>query len=560
MIAAPAPAPVPDACFAPRPSRALRFVHRGAIVDVADPDPTRTVLEWLREDRRATGTKEGCAEGDCGACVVAVGRLRDRGARPRADRAEDHDRCARAGVDPSAVAGGDAGVTTAGDSADTATRAEDDDAIVWRPVNACIALLPSLDGAALVTVEDLAAADGTLHPVQQALVDAHASQCGFCTPGFVMTLWTALQRRGSRDAPPPTRDEVADALAGNLCRCTGYRPIVDAAAAVLGGRAGVVPRSEAAAIAAQLRELRGDAPLRLPRWSAPRSLADFAAQRERLPQARIVGGATDIALEVTKRLRDPGPLLAIGRVAELQRIDVDGERIAIGGAVTLDDAWSTLAARWPALADVGRRFAGPPVRHAGTFVGNVANGSPIGDAAPVLLALAAALVLKRGECERRLPLDDFMTGYRTNRLDAGEFVAAVEVPLPHAGQVVRAYKVGKRHDSDISAVCAGFALTLADGCVAAARLAYGGLAATVHRAAAAEAALVGRPWDEAALAAAQAALAADYAPLSDLRASAGYRLQVARALLRRLWLQTRAADPLTDAQTSVFAPGVGATA
>jgi len=489
-------------------TRPIRFFHRGAVVEITAAAPTRTVLEWLREDARFTGTKEGCAEGDCGACTVVVGELD--------------------------AAGG----------------------VSLQPVNACIRFLPTLDGKALFTVEDLAAPDGTLHPVQQALVDCHGSQCGFCTPGFVMSLWACFQRH-SAAGTVPTRQQLADDLSGNLCRCTGYRPILDA-----GQRAFELPATalDRAAVAAALQALRQDPPLHYatgggaPVFHAPRTLAEFAALREALPQARVLAGSTDLGLWVTKQFKDLGELIHIGEVAELKRVDVLDNRIVIGAAVSLEAAWQALALEWPTLRDIWLRFAALPLRVAGTMGGNVVNGSPIGDSAPVLMALGATLVLRRGGRVRSMPLEDFYVGYMQNRLEAGEFLQAIEVPRRgERHQAVRAYKISKRFDCDISAVCAALALELEDERIASVRLAYGGLAATVERAVQAEAALLGQPWTEATLRPAMAALARDYTPLTDMRASAGYRLQVAQNLLRRFWLETRLVDPLPESSVNVWA-------
>ncbi len=494
-------------------SRPIRFLHRGAVVEVDAAAPTRTVLDWLREDARCTGTKEGCSEGDCGACTVVVAEL------------------APAGATSDDVVGG----------------------LRLRSANACIQFLPTLDGKALFTVEDLATASGTLHPVQQAMVDCHGSQCGFCTPGFVMSLWATYQhhtQRGTR----PGRQQLADELSGNLCRCTGYRPILDAGERMFDLAAA---KLDAAEVASALVPLQDAPPLRLrsangAEFSAPRSLAAFAAERLADPEARILAGSTDIGLWVNKMFRDLPRLLYIGNVAELKRITIADGVLSIGAAASLEDGWRALVARWPTLAEVWLRFAGVPLRHTGTIGGNVANGSPIGDSAPVLMALDARLVLRRGEAVRRLPLVDFYTGYMTNRLEPGEFVQAIEVPLESAARV-RAYKISKRFDCDISALCAGLAIEV-DGAslIATARVAFGGMAATVKRADGCEAALVGQPWNEATLVAAQTALARDFAPLSDMRASAAYRLQVAQNLLRRFWLETRADAPLVAREASVW--------
>ena len=486
--------------------RPIRFFHRGELVEVADAASTRTVLEWLREDRRCTGTKEGCAEGDCGACTVVIAEAGPQG-------------------------------------------------LVLKPVNACIQFLPTLDGKALFTVEDLKQGE-SLHPVQQAMVECHGSQCGFCTPGFVMSLWASYERHQGAGTLP-TRQQLADDLSGNLCRCTGYRPILDAGERMFT----IAPaRLDTEPVQAALARMAQDPPLHTAGgFHAPRTVAEFASLRAEKPAARVLAGSTDMGLWVTKQFRDLGELIFIGEVAELKTVDrVDGV-LRIGAAASLEDAWSALAAQWPALRDVWLRFASLPIRRAGTMGGNVANGSPIGDSAPVLMALGAAIVLQQGENVRRLPLEDFYVDYMKNRLEPGEFVQAIEVPRRGARrQAVRVYKISKRFDCDISAVCAALAIELDGERVADVRLAWGGMAATVRRAAGAESALRGRPWDEAALQAAQAALAADFKPLSDMRASSGYRLQVAQNLLRRFWLETRAQDPLPESVVNVWAREVQA--
>jgi len=495
--------------LSPPQPRPIQFLHRGAVVQVASAEPTRTVLEWLREDARCTGTKEGCGEGDCGACTVVLGERDAQGE------------------------------------------------LQLRPVNACIQFLPTLDGKALFTVEDLAplarhdaAQPAPLHPVQQCMVDHHASQCGFCTPGFVMSLWASFENH-LQQAEVPTRQQLADELSGNLCRCTGYRPILDAGEAMF--QAAPVRLARAPVLAA-LQALEAAPPLNYQgRFHAPRTLAEFAALRAAKPEARVLAGSTDIGLWVTKQFRALGELLYIGGVAELQQVETTATHLHIGAAASLESAWAALVAEWPALHDVWQRFAGLPVRRAGTMGGNVANGSPIGDSAPVLIALGAAIVLRQGGRVRQLPLDDFYTGYMQNRLEPGEFVQALAVPRARPGQALRAYKISKRFDCDISAVCAAFSLQLDGGVVAGARIACGGLAATVCRAPRTEAALQGQPWNEATLQAAMAALAQDYTPLSDMRASAGYRLQVVQNLLRRCWLETRPDAPLPVAAVNVWA-------
>ena len=506
-------------------ARPIRFYHQGRVVDVADGAPTRSVLDWLREDAHCTGTKEGCNEGDCGACTVVIGEL-----------------------DPAAEGG-----------------------LKLQTVNACIQFVPTLHGKALFTVEDLkpqcakacppqAGAPDPLHPVQQALVECHGSQCGFCTPGFVMSLWSTYEQHQGQGTRP-TRQQLADDLSGNLCRCTGYRPILDA-----GQRMFDLPavRLDPAPVVEALHSLgREDtftyaAPrsAKADRFMAPTTLDELAALRAAHPQARLLAGSTDVGLWVNKQFRDLGDILYVGDVAELKRIEVRGQgddaELAIGAGASLEDAWRALVQRVPTLTDVWLRFASPPIRHAGTMGGNVANGSPIGDSAPVLIALGADIVLRRGAVERTMPLQDFYLDYMKSALQEGELVQGLAVPLAAMRRQVRAYKISKRFDCDISALCAGLAITLDGGTVQTVRLAYGGMAATVRRAQQAEAALLGQPWTQASVRAAQAALAQDFKPLSDMRASAGYRLQVAQNLLQRFWLETRAEDALPPAATSVW--------
>jgi xanthine dehydrogenase small subunit len=469
--------------------RPIAFYFRGTAQAVDGPAVDTTVLQWLREHLRATGTKEGCAEGDCGACMVVIGTLAQG-------------------------------------------------ALKLEAVNACIRFLPTLDGKALFTVEDLAPmAGGVLHPVQQALVDRHASQCGFCTPGFVMSLWALYE-----SAPAGVqRDAVLDALSGNLCRCTGYRPILDAARSMHEAPREALDR---APVAAALQAMSALPPLEYRaagrRFFAPRYLDELAAVRLAHPGARIVAGSTDVGLWVTKQLKDIGDVIYAGCVEALKAISVAADTLEIGAGASLNDAFDALIAEHPEWAELKRRFASLPIRNAGTLGGNVANGSPIGDSMPGLIALGACVVLRKGDVERELPLEDFYLAYQKTALAPGEFLRAVRVPrVDGRATVFRTYKVSKRYEQDISAVCAAFALRLdAANRVVAARVAFGGMAAVPRRAAACEAALAGQPWSEATAQAAALALDEDFQPLSDLRASADYRRAVAANLLRRCWLET----------------------
>lgn len=503
-------------------TRSIRFFHRGAIRTVQDLAPTTTVLEWLREHAHCTGSKEGCAEGDCGACTVLLGELDAAGQ------------------------------------------------LQLRNVNACTQFLPSLDGQALLTVEDLGSSAAPV-AVQQAMVDCHASQCGFCTPGIVISLQACLERHcdaGTR----PSRQQLADDLAGNLCRCTGYRPILDA-----GQRMFELPaqRLDGPAIAAGLKKLQSDTSLhyvaanpaqpsqeasegRSDHFHAPRSVAELAELRATKPQALLLSGGTDIGLWHNKQFRDLGDIIYIGQVAELRQIRAqpfEGRPgLWIGAGASLEAAWAALAELAPHLRELWLRFASPPVRQAGTLGGNIANGSPIGDGAPALIALGADIVLRSAQRgQRRLPLQDFYLGYQQKDLAADEFVEALHLPRPTPDLRIQAYKISKRYDSDISAVCAVLALRLDDEArVAEARFAFGGMAAIVKRAARAEAAILGQAWNEVAVKRAAQALAQDFQPLSDLRASSAYRLRVAQNLLHKLWLATRPDEPLKTPALNVW--------
>jgi xanthine dehydrogenase small subunit len=481
----------------------IRFYYRGAIREVRDAAPTQTILQHLREDLRCTGTKEGCAEGDCGACTVVVGSL-------------------------------------------------EDGKLELKAVNSCIQFTPTLDGKALFSVEDLQQADGALHPVQQALVECHGSQCGFCTPGFAMSLWAMYLKQDGRQ---PSRCQIDDALSGNLCRCTGYRPIIDAAR-----RMTELPAAsfDSEALAAALRPLQREAMACHEnggqRFYAPRTLDELARLRADRPGALLLAGSTDVGLWVTKQMRDLGDIIYLGHVRELKTLTEADGMIEIGAGVTLEDAYAALCKHYPAeLSELRQRFASLPIRNAGTLGGNVANGSPIGDSMPWLIALGARVVLAASGGKRELALEDFYLGYQQKDLRPGEFVRALRVPLPRAGVRFRTYKLSKRFDQDISAVCAAFAIELDGDVVRSARIAYGGMAATPKRATAAEAVLVGRHWTEDTLAEAMEELKRDYAPLSDMRASNAYRMQAAQNLLRRFWYETRVDDPLPVTALNAFA-------
>ena len=445
----------------------ITFLLNGETVQTEAP-ATRTLLDWLRDTRGLTGTKEGCNEGDCGACTVMV----TDEAGPRA-------------------------------------------------LNACILFLPQLHGKSVRTVEGLAAPDGTLHPVQQAMIDQHGSQCGFCTPGFVVSMATAHATG---------RTDHDDVLAGNLCRCTGYAPIIRAARAAEGTP---VP----AHLAADHSHLAENTPGESPQATGaeppflPETTDALAEWYAANPDATLIAGATDVGLWVTKGLRDLAPVAFLNRCADLKGISETDDALRIGAATTMTDVLAALRPLYPSYAEMVRRYGSEQVRNAATIGGNIANGSPIGDNPPALIALGATLHLRRGQTRREMPIEDFFLDYGKQDRQPGEFIEAVTIPK--AAPALRCYKISKRFDQDISALCGCFNVTVADGVVTGARIAFGGMAGIPKRAGAAEAALTGAAWHPETIKAATAALAEDFQPLTDMRASAAYRLEVAQGLLRR---------------------------
>ncbi len=480
---------------------AVRFVLDGVVISATGLSPTTTVLQYLREKAYRPGTKEGCAEGDCGACTVVLGELFDG-------------------------------------------------RIKLRSVNACIQLLPMLHGKALFTVESLKSLkDGSLHPVQQAMVDNHASQCGFCTPGFVMSLFALFKTNAA-----PDRAQINDALSGNLCRCTGYRPIIQAAeqmasladsdnwmASPATDQSPIEPEEQA--LVELLRNIQSPETLHIQhdgmQYYAPATVNALADLYLQYPHATLVAGNTDVGLWINKQLRKLPLMISLAGVEELKTIRIDQDAISISAGVNVTDAFAAIQQHFPALKDLFRRFASMPVRNAATLVGNIANGSPIGDSMPILIALQSEIQLRQGSNERVLALQDFYLGYQQKDLRAGEFVQALRIPLNQQQYQMASYKVSKRFDQDISSVCAAFVLGLDDaGKVAHIRIAFGGMAAIPARATQCEAALLGQIWDQSTIDLARARLAEDFSPLSDMRASADYRQRVAQNLLQRFYQQT----------------------
>ncbi len=465
-------------------SETIKFILNNELREVSHLPPTTTILQFLRLQERLTGTKEGCAEGDCGACTVIVGKL-------------------------------------------------EGDAVNYEAINACIVFLPTLDGGHLITVEHLG-----MNPVQKAMVSCHGSQCGFCTPGFVMSLTALMHNKDNA-----TDENIQDSIAGNLCRCTGYRPILDAAR--------LANKAKERHLSTDLKTLRTLQRQKMfsyehggQKFFSPRTAEELADVLAQYPAATLLAGGTDVGLWVTKHHRTLETVIYTGNVSALQQITKTAAGLEIGGAVSYSHAFDSLAGYDESLEELLRRFASTQIRNLGTVGGNIANGSPIGDGPPPLIALGAKLVLRSKAGTRTLPLEDYFLAYQKQDRKSGEFVEKVLVPAKPENVLFKAYKISKRFDQDISAVCGAFALTMKDDKIESARIAFGGMAATPKRAAAAEKALNGKTWNEASARAAMSALSEDFKPLTDMRATAEYRMQVAQNLLYRFYLETT--EPKTE--------------
>ncbi|KNC11810.1 FAD-binding molybdopterin dehydrogenase [Pantoea sp. RIT-PI-b] len=473
----------------------IQFLLNNRLVTEHALDPNLTVLNYLRGAQQRRGTKEGCASGDCGACTVTLGKVVD---------GQMH----------------------------------------YQAVNSCLTLVSSLQGKQLITVEDLKQGS-ELHSVQQAMVDCHGSQCGYCTPGFVMSLFT-LQK----NSDGWNRHQAEQALAGNLCRCTGYRPIMDAAQQACERAHADAFTANAASLVQRLQALSNDEVQIIEadgsRCYLPKTVAQLADLYQQHPEARLVAGGTDLTLQITQQYQRLPLLIALEQVNELKICHQDQDHIYLGAAASLHQCYQFLAQQIPAFSRMLERFASLQIRNQGTLGGNIGNASPIGDCAPMLLALNAQLILQQGEQQRRVPLDQFFTAYRQTVMQPGEFIHSITIPKVTVSPNFTAWKVAKRLDDDISAVFAAINLHINDEVIVEARIAFGGMAATPKRALAAETALLGQPLNLTSIEKACAALSMDFQPLSDFRASADYRLQVARNLLCRYYAQASGELTITE--------------
>ncbi len=467
----------------------IKFILNDRSISLIDFEVEQTLLDFLRLDQQMIGTKEGCAEGDCGACTVLIGRLTN-------------------GI------------------------------LKYESVNSCIRFLASLDGCHVVSIEYLSGKNENLHPVQKAMVEYHGSQCGFCTPGFVMSLYALWMEN-----PTPSKRDVEIAVQGNLCRCTGYEPIIKAALSInkFGKPVFDYLNIERKNISSKLTDLQDKKCVVIGKNDneaiLPATIDDLAAMLKSRPNATIVAGATDVGLWVTKSLRSISPALFIGNLAELKKIEIKDDILEFGAGVTYSEIQSWLSKFFPFLENYWERIAGWQVRNMGTIGGNIANGSPIGDTPPVLIALKSEIVLRKGNKIRVLPLEKYFIDYGKQNLQQSEFILSVRVPLPVSNQLNSAYKISKRREDDISTLAAGISMVVEDGLIKDCRICFGGMAATPKRASITEDSLQGKLWCNDTFNKAVKMLDEDFSPLSDWRATKKYRMIVARNLLHRFFLE-----------------------
>jgi xanthine dehydrogenase small subunit len=466
-------------------ANSISFLLNNEPVSLTDIDANLTVLEYLRELRQSVGTKEGCASGDCGACTVVVAQLSSK------------------------------------------------QQLQYESINACIAFIGSLHGKQLITIEHLKES-AKLHSVQQSMVDNHGSQCGFCTPGFVMSSF-ALHKNN----PKPSREDVLEDLAGNLCRCTGYRPIIDAAVEPIIDDDSFTKHYQQTV--KQLIELNKAPSVRLENtlggYFAPKNIDELAEELLKHPNSTLLAGGTDLALEVTQQLASFERLISLGNVCELKVINEEQDKITIGAAVPLSQIKTLLENEYADLAELISRFGAKQVRNNATLGGNIGNASPIGDMPPALIVLGAQMTLQKGSTLRTIMIEDYFLDYKKTVLKESEFIREIIIPKTKKNQHIKLYKISKRFDDDISAVLAAFFIELEDNKIKTIRIAFGGMAAIPKRAQRTEHVLLNKALTEENIMAAQLQLLDDFQPLSDVRASAAYRMKVAQNLLMKCYLE-----------------------
>jgi xanthine dehydrogenase small subunit len=482
----------------------IQFLLNNKLVSIENERADTTVLNYLRDKLALTGTKEGCASGDCGACTVVI-------AEPNTNQFESSE------------------------------------PLQYRAINSCVTFLSALQGKQLITVEHLSDAQ-KLHPVQQAMVNHHGSQCGFCTPGFVMSMFSLYKQNQTVE-----RIDAINALSGNLCRCTGYRPIIEAAISACNKP----PPDKFTATAAEVSKHLGSlqqTKIGTDNLILPQSRQALASAVRKHKDATLVAGSTDLALIHTQQLKPICKMISLTGIKELKRINTNESTLTIGAACTLSEIQTTLLTHFPALQEVIERFASVPIRNQATIGGNVANASPIGDLPPILIALNAEVVLDNGEDYRTMPIADFFTGYKQTQLAEYEWLDSIQIPLPKPNQILHVYKVSKRVEDDISAVCMALNITLENNTVTALSTGFGGVAAIPSKCEALSTQIVGKTWQDAnSLALGKQILVQAFTPIDDVRASGEYRKQLLENLWHRFWLETNSSMNRIETRVSQHA-------
>ena len=468
-------------------SNFISFIHRDRIVKIKNPDPNETLLNFIRTKFKKTGTKEGCAEGGCGACTVVLGELKNN-------------------------------------------------EVNYRAINSCITLLPTLEGKQLIIVEDLISKNGMLHPVQEAMVKCHGSQCGFCTPGFVMALFSMFKKYSNfKD------DVIKDSIAGNLCRCTGYKPIVKAAKSLKSKNKNDDFSKNIKNTIKLLKKINNKSIKILKKdkkYFAPRHVLELKKILKKNTDANFLSGGTDLSLSITKERKDINSIIYMNSISELNYIKNNNEYIEVGASTPLIDLEHYIKKYYPDFTKILKRYGSPQIRNVGTIAGNIATASPIGDCLPLLLSLNAQVNLQGLKKTQILFFDNFFINYRKTKLKKGQFIHSIRIPLSKKN-TFKAYKVSKRFDDDISSICAAFNLEIVKNKIENVRIAYGGMAAIPKRAVFCEKILLKSLINEETINKAKQALEKDFKPISDMRASGLYRMQVAKNLLEKCCIEIK---------------------
>ena len=468
-------------------SNTIKFVHKKKIFKIHNPNPNETILSFVRTKLRKTGTKEGCAEGGCGACTVVLGELKKS-------------------------------------------------KIIYKAINACIAFVPTLANKQLILVEDLVSDDGSLHPVQKAMVKYHGSQCGFCTPGFVMSLFAMYKNYSFY-----TDDTIKDSISGNLCRCTGYRPIIDAAQSLNKISKFDFFKKNRKLFVSLLKKIKHENIVifdKNKKYFAPKNIGELKKILRQYPNSKLLNGGTDISLDVTKERKELDSLIYINSIDELNYIKKKNNYIEVGATTPLIDFELFVKKYFPDFAQILKRYGSTQIRNVCTISGNIATASPIGDTLPLLLSLDSQIVVKDKAKTKILPLNGFFINYRKTKLKRGQFIHSIRIPL-RLKSIFKAYKISKRIDDDISSVCASFNVELKDKKIKNIKIAYGGMANIPKRAINCEKILLNTSFSDSIINKAKKSLEKDFSPITDARASQEYRMEIAKNLLEKCFIEIK---------------------